>query len=187
MTCPRRSGPCSGSHPVNVTVPLPGTSTEPCSCSSRTPPPWSYAAGVPHRWGAGECRAPVDIRGEGGNHCPAARPKNAPHLGEGGEHGRDEQAGSAAGGDRIVRGRGRARRQCWCRHAGPYRARSPVGTSVAGVRGCGPYFPRVAPREPTVACVAPVTFLGDPGSRQDTTRRVAAMGGCGYTGGSSGA
>ncbi len=48
----------------------------------------------------------------------------------------------SAGGDGIVRGRRRTGRRCWCRHAGPYLARSPVGTSVAGVRGCGPYLPR---------------------------------------------
>jgi hypothetical protein len=58
------------------------------------------------------------------------------------------------GAPRGRRGRGRdraGRRRCWCRHAGPYRARSPGATSVAGVRGCGPYVPRVAPRESTVA------------------------------------
>jgi hypothetical protein len=66
-----------------------------------------------------------------------------------------------------VRGRRRTRRRYWCRHTGPYRARSPVGTSVAGVRGCGPYVPRVAPREPTVAGPLPQRL---PGHRLRTRR-----------------
>jgi hypothetical protein len=84
--------------------------------------------------------------------------------------------GSAVGGDGIVRGRRCTRRRCWCRHAGPYRARSPVGTSVAGARGCGPYVPWVAPRESTVArffrSAYPVIASGD-----NTSPRIDGVGG----------
>jgi hypothetical protein len=84
--------------------------------------------------------------------------------------------GGAVGGDGIVLGRRCTRRRCWCRNAGPYRARSPVGTSVAGARGCGPYVPWVAPRESTVAgffrSAYPVIASGD-----NTSPRIDGVGG----------